>query len=244
MTITNFRDIGGYETSDGLIVKKGYFYRSSPIVFKNDGERAEFAKLGIRTILDLRSSQEMKAVPDDEAEGCTYIPCSAISEESIGGGNFDMAELIQTGDLSRLTEYVQAIYKNLPFQNKAYQMLFELMRREETPIVFHCSAGKDRTGFAAYLILKTLGVPDNIILKDYMLSNVYRKEENDKILAHFPGAAEVAGLLYVKEAYLQSSMDAIAQKYGAFKEYLWAEYGVTEAETALFRERYLRKKDR
>lgn len=239
MNITNFRDIGGYETSDGHRVKRGCFYRSGPIVFGNEQERDEFKELGIRTILDLRSSQERQAVPDEAVEGCTYVPCSAIPEENMGGGNFDLVELIKNGGLSQLQGYVEAIYKGLPFGNPAYQVLFDLLRREELPVVFHCSAGKDRTGFAACLILKTLGVPDETIMEDYLLSNVYRKAENEAVLAKFPKAAEAEGLLYVKAEYLQSSMDAIAEKYSDFGTYLNTEYGVTKEEIALFRERYL-----
>lgn len=239
MNITNFRDIGGYKTVDGLQVKRGLFYRSAPVVFQNEKERAEFARLKIKTILDLRSSMEIKAAPDERIDGCTYIACSAILEESIGGGNFDMADLIQKGNLSLLAGYVEAIYKQLPFQNKAYHILFDLLRKGQTPVVFHCSAGKDRTGFAACLILKTLGVPDETIMQDYMLSNVYRKEENEKILARFPQAADVEGLLTVKEDYLQSSLNAVTEKYGTFNNYLSAEYGITETETELFKRMYL-----
>lgn len=242
MNITNFRDIGGYETEDGHAVKRGLFYRSAPILFQSDAERAEFAALKMRTILDLRSAQERGAAPDEAVEGCTYIPCSAIPEAQMGGGNFDMAELMKTGDLSVLSHYVEAIYKNLPFDNPAYRILFDLLRRDETPLVFHCSAGKDRTGFAAYLILKTLGVPDETILHDYMLSNVYRREENEKVLAQFPSLSGAEGLLYVREAYLQSSMDAIQEKYGDFRTYLFEEYGVTDEEIAGFRARYLEEK--
>lgn len=239
MNITNFRDIGGYETADGHHVRRGCFYRSGPIIFANDQERDAFKKLGMRTILDLRSTQERDAIPDMPVEDCTYVPCSAIPEENMGGGNFDLVELIRSGDLSQLQRYVEAIYKGLPFGNPAYQVLFDLLRREETPVVFHCSAGKDRTGFAAFLILKTLGVPDETIMEDYLLSNVYRREENEKVLARFPRAAEAEGLLYVKAEYLQSSMDAIAEKYSDFEAYLNAEYGVTAEEIAMFRARYL-----
>lgn len=239
MNITNFRDIGGYETADGHRVKKGCFYRSGPIVFRSEQDREEFKKLGVRTILDLRSTQERQAVPDETVEGCTYVPCSAIAEENMGGGNFDMAQLMQNGGLSQLQKYVEAIYKGLPFGNPAYQVLFDLLRREDLPVVFHCSAGKDRTGFAACLILKTLGVPDETIMEDYLLSNVYRKAENEAVLSKFPRAAEAEGLLYVRSEYLQSSMDAIAEKYRDFEAYLHAEYSVTAEEIALFRERYL-----
>lgn len=239
MSITNFRDLGGYETADGRRVKKGIFYRSAPIVFQNDREREEFTALGIRTILDLRSSQERKARPNDRVPGCRDVHCSAISEENMGGGNFDLAQMMRDGSIDQLGRYVEAVYQALPFDNPAYRLLFELMRQEETPLVFHCSAGKDRTGFAACLILKTLGVPDQTILEDYMLSNVYRREENERVLAHFPQASQAEGLLYVKESYLQSSLDAIAANYDCFEDYLLTEYNVTPEEIQLFKARYL-----
>lgn len=239
MNITNFRDIGGYETADGRHVKHGFFYRSAPIVFQTDEDRAEFAKLNMKTILDLRSPEEVAQTPDDTVEGCTYIHSSAIPFENEDGGNFDMTELIRKGELQKLAHYVIEVYKSLPFQNPAYQILFDLLREDKAPLVFHCSAGKDRTGFAAYLILKTLGVPDKTIMQDYMLSNVYRKEENEKILALIPNMPGADELLYVQEKFLQSSMDAISQKYDSFETYVREEYGVTEEEIHQFRERYL-----
>lgn len=239
MSITNFRDIGGYETSDGRRVKKGIFYRSAPIVFKSEQEREEFTALGIRTILDLRSSQERRAQPNDQVAGCQDIHCSAISEDNMGGGNFDLAQMMRDGSISQLGHYVELIYKALPFDNPAYRLIFNLISQEETPLVFHCSAGKDRTGFAACLILKTLGVPNKTILEDYMLSNIHRREENERVLAHFPQASQAEGLLYVKESYLQSSLDAIAAQYDCFEDYLLAEYNVTPEEIQHFKDRYL-----
>lgn len=97
-----------------------------------------------------------------------------------------MEDLIRSGALSNLKYYILEIYKNLPFKNEAYQKMFNLMLHDGTPFVFHCTAGKDRTGFAAYLILKTLGVPDDCILEDYMLSNVYRSEENQAFTRQIP----------------------------------------------------------
>lgn len=239
MNITNFRDLGGYKTSDGLRVKNGFFYRSGPITFQTDADREAFSKLHMKTILDLRSIQEMEELPDETVDGCHYIHCSAIAMDVENAGNFDMAALMQSENLKQLALYVEKTYKALPFQNEAYQILFDLMKKDETPLVFHCSAGKDRTGFAAYLILKTLGVPDGTILHDYMLSNVYRKSENEKILALAGHLKDAEALLYVKESYLQSSMDAIAQKYENFETYLEKEYGITSDDVLIFRNRYL-----
>lgn len=239
MNLTNFRDLGGYETTSGKHVKHGIFYRSSPIIFQSDEDRCTFRDLNMKTILDLRSEQEANAAPNDVIEGCNNIHCSAIPMDNENAGNFDITELIKRGELSKLAYYVEEVYKHLPFQNEAYQILFDLMRKDETPLVFHCSAGKDRTGFAAYLILKTLGVPDETIMHDYMLSNVYRKEENEKLLSHIGQIDGAEELLYVKEKYLQSSIEAIMQKYDSFESYVLEEYGVTDEEINMFREKYL-----
>ena len=237
--ITNFRDLGGYKNSDGLYVKYGCFYRGAVITFRTDDERQAFKQLHIKNILDLRSPQEVDAHPDEVLDGCHYVHCSAISIDGLHEGNFDFAELIQKGDFRQLSSYVAEIYKDLPFNNKAYKIMFDMMLNNETPFVFHCSAGKDRTGFAAYLILKTLDVPDETILHDYMLSNVYRENENKKLLKDIADVEGAEGLFYVKESYLQSSMHAIKQKYGDFKTYLKAEYDIDEEKIQILKERYL-----
>lgn len=239
MNITNFRDIGGYETADGKRVKKGIFYRSAPITFETESDREEFQDLHIQTILDLRSPQEIELLKDEVPEGCTYMECSAIPLDNEMGGNLDIPALIQNSDSGQLASYLEETYIMLPFQNKAYRILFDLLRERKAPLVFHCSAGKDRTGFAAYLILKTLGVPDETIMYDYMLTNVYRKEENDKLQSAQNLSEAESAMLYVKEEYLQSAIDEIAKKYSDFSTYILEEYGVTEEDVRRFKEWYL-----
>lgn len=237
--ITNFRDLGGWQTEDGYFVRRGCLYRSAPIQLKTPEARASFAKLGMRTILDLRSAQEQAALPDDVIPDCRCIRCSAIPEEGPEGGGLDLADMLKTATPAQLTEYVASIYRQLPFGNPAYRQLFDLLLAGETPLVFHCTAGKDRTGFAAWLILKTLGVSDADVMQDYLLSNVYRRDENERILKAFPKAKDAEGLLYVREAYLQSSIDAIRERYGSFEEYLSCEYDLSELNITLLKSRYL-----
>ena len=237
--ITNFRDIGGYKSQDGRQVRYGCFYRSAPITFSSDSDRQEFQKLGIKNILDLRSDIEAQKCPDETIDGCHYIHCSAIALDTPYQGNFDMEDLIRSGALSNLKYYILEIYKNLPFKNEAYQKIFDLMLHDGTPFVFHCTAGKDRTGFAAYLILKTLGVQDDCILEDYMLSNVYRSEENQAFTRQIPNIPGLEELLCVKEEYLKTSIQAIEEQYGDFETYVKEEYGIRKNEIAILRERYL-----
>lgn len=239
MKITNFRDIGGYKTEDGKYVKKGCFYRSSVINFKDEEDKAEFIGLGIKTILDLRSTKEAREMPDDEVDGVNYIFCSAIKEDNENEGNFDVVSLIKKGEFKEIVDYFDSTYDELPFDNDAYKKLFSLMLHDETPVAFHCSAGKDRTGVAAYLILKTLGVDDETIMKDYLLSNEYRKAENEYIIAKYPVLLKFKGLLYVREENLKRTIKAIENKYKTFEDYLLSEYNITNDEITFLRNKYL-----
>lgn len=237
--ITNFRDIGGYRGADGRQVRYGCFYRSAPITFSSEADRQAFRQLHMKYILDLRSDMEAQKVPDETIEGCEYLHYSAIALDNAYQGNFDMEDLIRNGALAKLNGYMIEIYRELPFRNEAYQNMFHLMLHGETPFVFHCSAGKDRTGFAAYLILKALGVSEECILQDYLQSNIYRDAENQAFLRQMPQLAGMDGLIYVKEEYLKASLQAIAERYGDFSTYVKAEYGMGPEEIAAIRERYL-----
>lgn len=238
-SITNFRDIGGYQTEDGRRVKQGALYRSAVIQFKTDEDRKAFESLGIKTILDLRSDGERRKAEDDVPENCRYIQCSAVSADNEYEGNVDMADLMKSGNLQSLASYMEDVYRELPFRNEAVGKVFELMRNGGTPLVFHCSAGKDRTGFVAYVILKMLGVSDETAMEDYLLSNDFRREENEQLLALAEDAEIAKSMLYVKPEYLQSSIEAIANTYGNFKTYLKEEYGIEDEDIREFKDRYL-----
>lgn len=239
MKITNFRDIGGYETTDGMKVKEGCFFRSSAIRAFDEEDKEAIPRFHLKTILDLRSPMEAEKFPDDVPDGCKYIHCSAIPMDNEQGGNFDITSLMNPEFLSKLPEYIETIYKNLPFNNEAYKIMFELIKNGETPLVFHCSAGKDRTGFGAYLILKTLGVPDDMIMYDYMLSNEFRKNENKQIAKKLKDLSGAEELLYVKEKYLKLSIKEIKKRYGDFNTYLEKEYGITESDIKALKDKYL-----
>ena len=236
--ILNFRDLGGYVNQEGKQVKYGCFYRSSPILFKNDTGRKSFQALKIHTILDLRSEEEVKAESDEVLSGIQYLHQSAIQDDEFDSC-FDMKELFQNEKANVLSDYMKRIYQMLPFHNKAYRVMFDLMLSHKGPFVFHCSAGKDRTGFGAYLILKTLGVDEKIIMQDYLMSNVYLSESTQRLLKHFgyvKGADELFG---VKRENLLCSIAAIMNRYGSFETYVREEYDLDEAKIASLRKMYL-----
>lgn len=236
--IVNLRELGGLEAKEGFKVKKGCFYRSAPITFKDDFQREAFYQLNLHAILDLRSPYEREKNPDELIPHCAYYPISAMDIENNYQGNFDMSELSQQESVEDLMHHIKEMYAQLPFHNEAYQKMFELMKTKQVPFLFHCTAGKDRTGVAAYLILKALGVKDEIILENYLLSNEYRKEENEKLYAYLKSDA-IRPLMEVKKEYLEAAMQAIQNKYNSFEEFLKQEYQIDEKDLAFFKENYL-----
>ncbi len=173
----NFRELGGYETTDGKHVKKGMFYRCGALADLNEEELEIVRSLGIKTILDLRSDYEVVNLKDPVIKGAKYIHASAMVTEA-------QAEIdLSPEALQKYTEddFMARFYAQLPFMH-AYSRMFDEILRKKVPILFHCSAGKDRTGVGAYLILIALGVDKETAIRDYMLTNEFRKETLQKIL--------------------------------------------------------------
>lgn len=236
--ILNFRDIGGYETQDHKQVRYNCFYRSGAIVSDEEG-LSYIKQLNIQSVLDFRSHGEMEHLKDAQL-GWEYYPIGAIKEIGELQGNFDFQMLLGQVKPEELTSYLLKIYKQLPFHNDAYKKMFSLLLEEKVPLLFHCSAGKDRTGVAAYLILKTLGVDEKTIMQDYLASNFYRAKENEQIGVKAGVLKEqVLYLMMVHEECLQASMDEIKKRYPDFNTYLFKEYGIDQDKLEFLRKRYL-----
>jgi protein-tyrosine phosphatase len=114
------------------------------------------------------------------------------------------------------------------------QFIQEVLKAKGQPIVWHCSAGKDRTGFAAAILLRILGVPDDVIMSDYMLSRDYaiaaRQQELSlvRLLQGKEAADKIAILLGVEEAWLQAAFDTIDEQYGSFDNYIHQALGLDD----------------
>ena len=142
---------------------------------------------------------------------------------------------------------VSSYAASLAFSNESYRFLFDCLLSGMAPLLFHCSNGKDRTGIAAMLLLLALGVPEEIVKEDYLLSNVSRKEELDELMAKYSFLADQVGdvksFLTMIEGVLPQSADMliseILEKYGTYEKYMEAEYGFDEEKLTRFRDMYL-----
>ena len=245
----NFRELGGYKADEGKTVRWGQIWRGIPTSrLTGEEDRAKLDALGLRLILDLRSAEEARKDPDYVPDGARLVQICALCAED--GHEIAFAP----GDIEHMMEdrvdgesIPQMMYRRMLFGNKAFKELFRALEAGETPVLFHCTAGKDRTGVAAMLILLALGTADETICADFVQTNVCRKAEIDHLLAEH--AEEIAAdpdkkLFYqcaagVDPAAAPFVLRTIREKYGSAEEYLAQEYGLTPARLMRLRRMYL-----
>lgn len=255
----NFRELGGYPATDGRHVRYGQFYRGGCLdELDTAADRTLLDSFHLKTVLDLRSAGETAARPDPVLPGVEQV---RISGMQLGGGEVDYSPAAMqtttalTADmLERAVDMAAAgqnplaeAYRNILLDNAAYRFLVRCMVEKRTPILFHCAAGKDRTGMAAVLILLLLGVDRKTAVADYALTNIYRKAEIDAFVACFSDltarrpefAAILANIEGVNPAMAEQAIDAVLEKYGGLESYFTAEYGLDKAAVDALRDRYL-----
>jgi len=246
----NFRELGGYEADEGKHIKWGQIYRGIPTwKLTSEADRKLLDSLGLRLILDLRSEAEAAETPDYVPDGARLVRICGLchpdgSEISFSPG--DIEKLLK-GKKDEEHNLADAMYEQMLFRNKAYKELFRALEVGETPVLFHCSGGKDRTGVAAMLILLALGASDETIRQDFVRTNECRRPELEKIWAEH--ADEIAarpeqkkfyqGIAGVHPESVDLVLSAIREKCGSAEAYLEAEYGLTPARLMRLRRMYL-----
>ncbi|MBC1472428.1 tyrosine-protein phosphatase [Listeria seeligeri] len=244
-SVFNFRDMGGYESKNGKRVRWGKLYRSSNLVNINEKDAELLQKLHIKWICDLRSSSEVKAQPTPVIVGVEnkHIP--------IGTAKNEETTLPVTND--------QAIYE--PLMGESYrvfvqsvegfkEIFYEILQDAEAglPFVFHCTAGKDRTGVLAALLLTLLDVPEKTIFDDYAITNRYQDAillEMGGIISLFSKESEKLDLetfrpmAEARPEYLEIAFNEMKKQFGSVDKYLEEGIGISAAEKAAFQKHLL-----
>ena len=221
----NFRDVAGpdtaYAAADGTTLRRGVAYRSNELQL-TDADAATIARLGVTAIYDLRTHHEIEAHPDVEVAGAAW------NHLEVGG--IPMVELEHLTSRDAADEVMRSVYRSFveaPEARAAFaQLLGHIADAGDGATLFHCAAGKDRTGWAAALLLHVAGVDDETILEDYLLTNTFSSGTREKYLGlvreHLGEdkvpVYEVAML--VSPGFLQEGYDAIAERYGDRAAYL------------------------
>ena len=242
----NFRELGGWPAAGGKTVKHGLFWRCGALCeLETEEDRARFEALGIRVICDLRSTGERTAQPDPEFAGVRRHDLSAILDESGREVNFDPHSFLKMdrAALEALGRMLGEFYARLPFGNPAYRAMFAEIKAGQLPLLFHCSAGKDRTGVAAALILLALGASRETVMKDFLVTNTCRPRAQaeyaasyGKLAEKYPELAPYLGAMSgVDEANLRRTLAAIDERYPCLEDYFEAELDVSRADLAAMR---------
>lgn len=241
--MVNLRDIGGYN-GDGGFVRYNAFYRGERLYNLTEKGAEQFAALGVRYIADYRSVGEAASRPDPERFSSVYHGLPAIVIEGGMGFSSERVPLYTDDDYAAMLAEFVGYYDTLPFNSTAYRHLFRQLVEGTVPVYFHCTAGKDRTGFAAALILTALGVPYETVEYDYLISNTLRAGQIAAIMKLCEGLTDVAKtslsqMLNVRPEYLRRSFSLIRERYGSFERYMEEDLLVTKSERRLLVEKYL-----
>ncbi len=229
--ISNFRDLGGYKTTDGKEVKWGRLYRSGTFAEASRADLAGLAQLDLNTFIDFRSSiekaEEPNRLPDPPGFTVVDIPVLDDGNKALVG---EIMERVESGNFDDFDPNQAMLTANRQFANEFTPQFKEfvhtVLNANGAPVVWHCSAGKDRTGFAAAILLRILGVPQETVIQDYMASrapSLDARKNQLLMLELFKGeeaAAKLAVLMGVEEAWLQAGFAQIDTTWGSFDNYV------------------------
>lgn len=245
--VHNFRSVGNIKNTEGRVLKEGMFYRSAHLHQLKKKSFDEFEKLGIAEIIDLRNSKEIFEKPDHLSKGITYKKYSAFEDE--GDQLAQARKLVLKGKVNasdadkRMIDFYREYVTENPETIK--NIITEIMESEK-PILYHCTAGKDRTGIVTALILTVLKFDKETIYNEYLLSNNFRKPLVEKRLRlannlHFlypkMDLQVLEKLSWVEKRYLDAAFGEIDKKYGSTDTYIQQVLGISEAK----REEYIQK---
>ncbi|MDR1644199.1 MAG: tyrosine-protein phosphatase [Tannerellaceae bacterium] len=233
----NFRDLGGYPSANGLHTAWRKVFRSQALAQISDSDLVRLKESDIRTVIDFRSDDEVRKAPSRLPGGATLIrlPIDVGRSDSL-----QIMQLLATGalDSAQSVAYMQTANRRFvtDFAPEYRQFFDILLQPESYPVVFHCTAGKDRTGFAAALLLSALDVDWDTVMGDYLLTNQYLKPSS--VLPQIPESALPAlrPLLGVHPSYLDAAREEIAERYGSIDQYLQQELHIGPAEKARLKE--------
>ena len=249
---SNFRDLGGYRTADGKTVARGMLFRSAAMTGLTDADMAYLDQFGIRTVVDLRSNEEIALYPNHWA---------SRSGIDVVTGDYSFTAMASDDESPERLDMAEVYPGLLDWIGGQIGTYFERALGEGAPMVVNCSAGQDRTGVVSALMLLLLGVPEDTVIEDYLLSTDFRRpvvEQGGVDLAEAARTNPFAALMleYSKAAphperpnplvtadgvpYLAFVIAHIRDEYGSVEAYAERELGIDGEDLAELRRKYLR----
>jgi protein-tyrosine phosphatase len=236
--VLNLRDIGGYETEDGRRVRRGRVYRSGLTARATDEDRVRLQELGLRRIIDLRSAQERDEEPTRPWHEDLDLTWVEVADATVP----DIREEVRSGRMRGAALVSHLVESNRNFVRRSSgqfaTVLAYLREAERLPVLIHCSAGKDRTGFAVALLLRLLGVPHETVMADYLLTNEATGLEQ-RLAQMFGAGEEYRPLFEARAEYLGAAFETIDAEFGDFDRFRREALCVDDAGRECLREHLL-----
>ena len=252
-SVPNLRDVGGYPTTDGRLVKTGLLYRSG-VLARLDGMDAEaFTDLGIRRIYDLRTGPERAEHPDLELLGVDYVVVDMMADvidaipARIEKAMRDPRLARDTFGEDRGIRLIRDHYREFVAVGSACRALSrvfgDLSDGGPQPVLVHCMGGKDRTGWAMAALLLLLGVPDDLVMQDYLLTNARLKTLSQFLATDFMsrgGQPElIEAVLKARPEFLEAALDEMRRRHGTVESYFAEGLGLGAGRIGALRRRFL-----
>ena len=246
---SNFRSLGGLPTAGGRRIRPHALMRADRLSGLSTEDWEQLAGAGLATVCDLRSESERAEHPNAIPERLRVreVRCDVLNDLR---ADPSLARLLLDDPTPRGAERLMIeLYRRLPeHMARTMRTLVDLLLDEGAPLLIHCSAGKDRTGFAVAMLLRSLEVPDELIVADYLESRAWPGREGHRaslsrrlaiVVPESNIHDVVSTVLDVREAYLAAALEAMAEAYGSVERYLEAEAGLDATRRARLHERLL-----
>jgi protein-tyrosine phosphatase len=254
-SVANLRDVGGYATRDGLVVRTELLYRSNQLSHIAPDDLEKIAELGLRNVYDLRTAGERDALPDELPPGVNGIWLDVLGQ----GPHMAPAQLgkllenpqqanvaLGDGKVEGMLAEAYRDFVSLPSAREAFRQMFsDIASQDNLPALFHCTTGKDRTGWAAAALLSLLGVPEDVVFEDFLRSNDFilpaYQQAIDAFVAAGGDAAIPSAMLGVRPQYLEAAFDEMRTRYGTIEDYFSEALGIDAAGQEALRDLYLER---
>lgn len=246
----NLRDIGGFETEDGRRVKWGKIYRSGKLSKLEKNDQSLLTNLGIKTVCDFRSDVEQEKHPNNLPAGIRYLryPIGEKDGKSFQKLRKDILKKRLRGKAAEET-FIKLMEAFADSVSHDFKPVLDLLLADgNEPLIYHCSGGKDRTGYMTAIILAAMDVDIKTIRQDYLMSNYYRQKANQKKIrqARLIGLDQetLEYLFIVRDSYFDSVMKTIKERYGDMDNYLAVKFGLTREVRDQLKEKYTYEPER
>lgn len=254
--VPNLRDLGGWPTGNGGRVRGSMVYRSTELYRLGVSGRESFDQLGIKTVYDLRTAAERSAAPDPRLEGVADLPLDVLADSATAlpanlakvftdpDAVAQMSEALAGG---RGIEIMTGTYRqiiSLPSALAAYRQLFTgLAGAQPVPSLFHCTTGKDRTGWAAAALLSLLGVAPADVYRDYLLTNDQLLPALHPVFAGFEASGGDPSVLHpvlgVEKVYLDTAFEVMHNQFGDIEGYFTTGLGLERSTLQSLRDNFI-----